>query len=99
MTDFTFLELFPSSLLSYCWPDSQELNEQLSKIILEKEQEDLGIQASNVGGWHSKRDLHCASPQSKTHQEQCILKSSLTSGPNLSVVFEWPDAQDFFVTG
>src|ERR1035437_4393486 len=41
----------------------------------------------------------CASPQSKTHQEQCILKSSLTSGPNLSVVFEWPDARDFFVTG
>src|ERR1035437_2583845 len=35
----------------------------------------------------------------QTHQEQCILKSSLTSGPNLSVVFEWPDAQDFFVTG
>src|ERR1035441_10265190 len=27
---------------------------------------------------HGKRD--CASPQSKTHQEQCILKSSLTSG-------------------
>ena len=42
---------------------------------------------------------HTASSQSKTHQEQCILKSSLTSGPNLSVVFEWPDAQDFFVTG
>src|SRR5664279_883304 len=27
----------------------------------------------------------CASPQSKTHQEQCILKSSLTSGSNFSV--------------
>ena len=27
----------------------------------------------------------CASSQSKTHQEQCILKSSLTSGSNLSV--------------
>jgi uncharacterized BrkB/YihY/UPF0761 family membrane protein len=27
----------------------------------------------------------CASPQSKTHQEQCILKSSLISGPNFSV--------------
>src|SRR5664279_3735018 len=40
----------------------------------------------------------CASPQSKTHQEQCILKSSLISEPNLSVVFEWPDARDFFVT-
>ena len=27
----------------------------------------------------------CASPQSKTHQEQCVLKSSLTSGSNFSV--------------
>jgi hypothetical protein len=27
----------------------------------------------------------CASPQYKTHQEQCILRSSLTSGPNFSV--------------
>jgi hypothetical protein len=27
----------------------------------------------------------CASPQSKTHQEQCILKRSLTSGSNFSV--------------
>jgi hypothetical protein len=27
----------------------------------------------------------CASPHSKTHQEQCILKSSLTSGSNFSV--------------
>ncbi len=44
-------------------------------------------------------DDNCASPQSKTHQEQCILKSSLASGPNLSVAFEWPDARDFFVTG
>ena len=29
--------------------------------------------------------LYCASPQSKTHQEQCILRSSLTSGSNFSV--------------
>src|SRR5664280_2476863 len=27
----------------------------------------------------------CASSQSKTHQEQCILKSSLASGPDFSV--------------
>ena len=31
------------------------------------------------------RCSYCASPQSKTHQEQCILKSSLISGPNFSV--------------
>jgi hypothetical protein len=34
---------------------------------------------------HIPRDNHCASPQYKTHQEQCILKSSLISGPNFSV--------------
>jgi hypothetical protein len=45
------------------------------------------------------RILHCASPQSKTHQEQCILKSSLISGPNFSVALNGPDGRDFFVTG
>src|ERR1035441_8395625 len=33
----------------------------------------------------SRKSMVCASPQSKTHQEQCILKSSLISGPNFSV--------------
>jgi hypothetical protein len=32
-----------------------------------------------------KHNRICASPQSETHQEQCILKSSLTSGSNFSV--------------
>jgi hypothetical protein len=31
-----------------------------------------------------------ASSQSKTHQEQCILKSSLISGPNLCVALNGP---------
>jgi 4,5-DOPA dioxygenase extradiol len=40
-----------------------------------------------VGSGNLVHNLHayCASPQSKTHQEQCILKSFLTSG-SISVV-------------
>ena len=57
------------------------------------------IHANLNGATYASRVHVCASPQSKTHQEQCILKSSLASGPNLSVAFEWPDARDFFVTG
>jgi hypothetical protein len=33
---------------------------------------------------------HTASLQSKTHQEQCMLKSSLASGPNLCVALNGP---------
>src|SRR5450631_2742991 len=40
---------------------------------------------STVDALHGEADDLCGSPQSKTHQEQCILKSSLTSGSNLSV--------------
>jgi uncharacterized protein (TIGR02466 family) len=51
------VELFPIPLLSYVWLDSESLNKELSSIILAKESEDHGIQTTNVGGWHSKKDL------------------------------------------
>src|SRR5664279_6168084 len=41
----------------------------------------------------------CASPQSKTHQEQCILRSSLTSGSNFSVALNGQNARDVFGAG
>src|ERR1035437_3366446 len=37
-----------------------------------------------IGSLYNKHG-DCASSQSKTHQEQCILKSSLAAGPNLCV--------------
>lgn len=51
------VELFPIPLLSYVWLGSEALNQELSGIILAKESEDQGIQTTNVGGWHSKKDL------------------------------------------
>ncbi len=50
-------ELFPSTVLSYVWPDSERLNLDLRSLILAKEKESGGIQTSNAGGWHSEKDL------------------------------------------
>ena len=51
----------------------------------------LAAQLAMYLGWLQAGALGaCASPQSKTHQEQCILKSSLTSGPNFSVALNGP---------
>jgi uncharacterized protein (TIGR02466 family) len=50
-------ELFPAPLLKYLWLDSDDLNEELVKLTLSKEQEDRGILTTNVGGWHSKKDF------------------------------------------
>ncbi len=53
----TFLQDFDTARLY--WPDSEELNEQLMKLALEKEKEDpKGVKISNKGGWHSQRDAH-----------------------------------------
>ncbi len=54
---FEFAELFPSPLLKCLWPNSDNLNEQLTELILCKEKEDRGISTTNVGGWHSKKNL------------------------------------------
>src|ERR1017187_524580 len=45
----------------------------------------LLIHGSGRSSFSSAAQELCGSPQSKTHQEQCILKSSLTSGSNFSV--------------
>jgi uncharacterized protein (TIGR02466 family) len=44
--------------MKYLWADSDDLNKELVKLILLKEQEDGGILTTNVGGWHSKKDFH-----------------------------------------
>lgn len=51
------IELFPSPLMKYLWPDSDDLNKELAKLILSKEQENNGVLTTNVGGWHSKKDF------------------------------------------
>jgi uncharacterized protein (TIGR02466 family) len=43
--------------MTYLWADSEDLNKELTRLILSKEQEDAGVSTTNVGGWHSKKDL------------------------------------------
>jgi hypothetical protein len=38
-------------------PDAAELNAKLSRIILERERQDQGVQHSNLGGWQSSWDF------------------------------------------
>ena len=49
----TYLHLFSVPLMTYVWPNSAGLNEQLRERILSHAAQDSGVQATNVGGWHS----------------------------------------------
>lgn len=48
---------FATPIVSYPWPDSDDLNRELAKIILAAEKKEDGITRSNVGGWHSATDF------------------------------------------
>jgi uncharacterized protein (TIGR02466 family) len=48
---------FGTPVLSYSWPDSDNLNSALEDLILTAEKKAGGITRSNVGGWHSTNDL------------------------------------------
>ncbi len=51
--------LFGTPIISYMWPDSEELNQELTEVILAKERADdlgRGIR-SNAGGWQSRGNL------------------------------------------
>jgi uncharacterized protein (TIGR02466 family) len=53
------IELFPSRMLKYQWPESEELNAQLRAAILARMAADPGQKKgkTNVGGWHSENTL------------------------------------------
>jgi uncharacterized protein (TIGR02466 family) len=61
--------LFSTPLVSYQWPDSEQLNNELAALLLTKETEDktgFGTR-SNAGGWQSPGNLI-------TWEESCIQK-------------------------
>ncbi|HEX8248919.1 MAG TPA: TIGR02466 family protein [Pyrinomonadaceae bacterium] len=58
-------ELFPSPLLKYFWANSDDLNAELTNLILSKEKQHEGMLTTNVGGWHSKKDF-------QTWEEECV---------------------------
>lgn len=57
LSGLEFTELFPSPLIKYLWPESEDLNRELSALIRSKESEDRGVAITNVGGWHSKKNF------------------------------------------
>ena len=61
MTDPSRLELshvFPVLIAQRSWPDSQALNGALRDLVLNEPRRSQGVKISNVGGWHSAKDLH-----------------------------------------
>jgi uncharacterized protein (TIGR02466 family) len=44
---------FATPVVSYPWPDSEQLNQELKAVILANEEKSRGIVKSNIGGWHS----------------------------------------------
>ena len=56
-TGAELLELFPSPVLHYLWPDSEELNRQLRDVILKRKERSAGVVKTNRGGWQSQANL------------------------------------------
>lgn len=48
---------FSTPIVSYPWPDSEAVNEELKAEILHREEHSEGINRSNIGGWHSNTDF------------------------------------------
>jgi uncharacterized protein (TIGR02466 family) len=51
------LEFAPAVIARHFWEGSEELNVQLRDVILAKMRSSRGVVDTNVGGWHSERDL------------------------------------------
>jgi uncharacterized protein (TIGR02466 family) len=49
--------LFATPVAAVVLPDSEARNTELEEIILRRRSEQTSIGASNIGGWHSSRDL------------------------------------------
>jgi hypothetical protein len=58
----TLHKLFAVPAIEYVWPDSEQLNAELAKVAMHEKNEDRGGVVSNVGGFHSFRDLHKLRP-------------------------------------
>lgn len=60
LQDSELEQLFPTPLLRHHWMDSDELNRELRSIVLARMEADQGKSlwhGSNLGGWHSAKEL------------------------------------------
>lgn len=81
-------QLFPTVLMRRHLDRAKPLNARLREIILQNEQQDAGIRASNVGGWHSRADfLEWDFPEVKILSDEF-----LTAGRDLTATLVPPGA-------
>ena len=52
------IHLFTTPILKHMWEDSEDLNEDLRRIIINKTRGGKGTTYSAVGGWESGDDFH-----------------------------------------
>lgn len=57
LAEAQLVELFPTPVLSYDWPDSKDLNADLRRVITSKRELSPGVVKTNRGGWQSDTDL------------------------------------------
>lgn len=50
----TVTHIYPVPLFLQVWPDTEQVNAELSRIILERAPQNTKRYKSNVGGWHSE---------------------------------------------
>lgn len=48
---------FPTPIYRFRWPDTERINKELLRIVLQREKESPSMARSNVGGWQSGYDL------------------------------------------
>ena len=48
---------YPTPIFSRVMPKHRPVNDALQRLILAREKLAVGLQKSNVGGWHSENDL------------------------------------------
>lgn len=51
------LNLFPAPLLVFCWDEAAYWRDEILDAVSKRRRSDKGMQRTNVGGWHSRRDL------------------------------------------
>ncbi len=51
-------KVFPAAVVIHDWADLHDLNTGLLVAIQERRASNPGISTTNLGGWHSKKDLH-----------------------------------------
>lgn len=80
----TMRKLFATPVVTDELPNAEEINADLGRAILDRMSADRGIDVSNRGGWHSRRDLAdwAGGAGQRVLQYAVALADRHTEGPN-----------------